>query len=90
MNTNISRIFVKEITTKTIEIMKTLNNYKGTDKNKFNDKYNFVAVIFLTETQTVLMYASQTYEGCLKATSSKWKKRIGFENAIRYEIKELS
>ena len=70
--------------------MKTLNNYKGTDKNKFNDKYNFVAVIFLTETQTVLMYASQTYEGCLKATSSKWKKRIGFENAIRYEIKELS
>ena len=90
MNTNISRIFVKEITTKTIEIMKTLNNYKGTDKNKFNDKYNFVAVIFLTETQTVLMYASQTYEGCLKATSSKWKKRIGFENAIRYEINELS
>lgn len=70
--------------------MKTLNNYKGTDKNKFNDKYNFVAVIFLTENHTELMYASTTYEGCLKATSLKWNKRIGFENAIRYEIKELS
>lgn len=70
--------------------MKTLNNYKGTDKNKFNNKYNFVAVIFLTETHTELMYASTTYEGCLKSASSKWNKRIGFEKALRYEIKELS
>jgi hypothetical protein len=70
--------------------MKTLKNYKGTGKNKFNDKYNFVAVIYLTENHTELMYPSSTYDGCLKATSSKWKQRIGFANAIRFEIKELS
>ena len=70
--------------------MKKVFNYKGTDKNNFNSKYNFVAIIYLSETHTELMYASSTYEGCLKATEANWKKRIGFEKALRYEIKGLS
>lgn len=70
--------------------MKVLAGYKGKDKNRFNNKYSFVAVIYLTEDHTELMYASTTYEGCLKATSSKWNKRIGFENSLRFEIKELT
>lgn len=70
--------------------MKTLKNYTGTDKNMFNDKYNFICVIWLTDTHSELMFASITYDGCLKSANSKWNKRIGFEKALRFTIENLS
>ena len=69
--------------------MKTLTNYNGTDKKKFNDKYNFVAVFTLSNGALVLMNPSLTFEGCNLNALSTSKKRIGFDNST-FEVKELT